>query len=195
MTARELRQFRERLGLTQDQMAAKLGTTQATYAKWETGRRGRDYRLDPDAPIPDEIAERARKIRPASESRYQPTAEELRVRNCIERQVCPFCGRGGFRVLARHTQAAHGVNARALREMAALPMAASICAPDFARELREARGARMAELAPKAAAARAKTHRGSKVELTRGGIVGRAKANRRRAGLEAPHRDLSLDDR
>lgn len=35
----KLREYRKRLGLTQKQIAEKIGVTQATVQRWETGKR------------------------------------------------------------------------------------------------------------------------------------------------------------
>ncbi len=46
--ARQVRALRDHLGLTQEQMAAELGTRQQTISEWETGRyqpRGTSARL------------------------------------------------------------------------------------------------------------------------------------------------------
>ena len=184
MTARELRALRERLGRTQYEMAAALGINQPHYAKIEAGRWGRAYRLDPDRLVPDEIARRALELRPLRESRLRPTAEELRIRKCIERRVCPFCGRGGWRVLARHTQAVHGVDARTLRELAALPLRASICDPEHADRIRETRQNHLRKNALKGAREAARQLRGTRRTYTRGGVVARARANRKRGTSE-----------
>lgn len=39
MTATEVRQIRERLRLTQDELAERLGTTQTAISYWEAGKR------------------------------------------------------------------------------------------------------------------------------------------------------------
>lgn len=36
MRAMDIREIRRRLGLTQDELALRLGTTQATVSRWET---------------------------------------------------------------------------------------------------------------------------------------------------------------
>jgi hypothetical protein len=54
------------------------------------------------------------------------------IRQAIAEQVCPWCGRGPFKMLAGHTQRAHGVDCDALREMAGLIKAASLCDSDYA---------------------------------------------------------------
>jgi DNA-binding transcriptional regulator YiaG len=46
--ARQVRALRQHLGLTQEQMAAEMGTRQQTISEWETGRyqpRGTSARL------------------------------------------------------------------------------------------------------------------------------------------------------
>ena len=40
MTPTRLKQLRQRLGLTQTELAAQLGVTQNTVARWETSVRG-----------------------------------------------------------------------------------------------------------------------------------------------------------
>lgn len=59
------------------------------------------------------------------------------VRECIADCLCPICGAGPFKVLAAHTNRAHGVDRFALRELADLPIRASVCSNEFAERARE----------------------------------------------------------
>ncbi len=47
MTGRTLKRFRRRAGLTQARLAAKLGVSRNTVARWESGRGddGRSWRI------------------------------------------------------------------------------------------------------------------------------------------------------
>lgn len=47
-------------------------------------------------------------------------------RRCVIAGICPFCGRGPFRVLAGHTQKVHGVDRFELRELADLTYSTSL---------------------------------------------------------------------
>jgi hypothetical protein len=60
------------------------------------------------------------------------------LRECIQAQRCPLCGRAGLRSLANHTVTAHQIYAHELRELAGLPADAPLCSPalsDCHREL------------------------------------------------------------
>jgi hypothetical protein len=48
------------------------------------------------------------------------------VRAAVEAQLCPFCGKGPFTVVALHTNHAHGIDRRQLRDLAGLYYSASI---------------------------------------------------------------------
>jgi len=62
------------------------------------------------------------------------TAAELR--EAIEHFTCPFCGRGPFQVLARHTSHAHDISGEMLRDMAGYSSKhAVICAPEFSKRV------------------------------------------------------------
>jgi transposase len=56
----------------------------------------------------------------------------------IEAQMCPWCGAGPYKVLAAHTNKAHGIDRSELRKLAGLSQSASICAPDYSEDRREA---------------------------------------------------------
>jgi predicted transcriptional regulator len=67
--------------------------------------------------------------------------DQVRLRECIQAQRCPWCGRAGLRSLANHTVTAHQIYAHELRELAGLPADAPLCSPalsechrDLARE-------------------------------------------------------------
>lgn len=56
------------------------------------------------------------------------------VREAIRAGTCPWCGRGPWKVLARHVHAAHGFDRFELRAAAGLKKHASICDPAFSEE-------------------------------------------------------------
>jgi hypothetical protein len=67
--------------------------------------------------------------------------DQAGLRECIQAQRCPWCGRAGLRSLANHTVTAHQIYAHELRELAGLPADAPLCSPalsdchrDLARE-------------------------------------------------------------
>lgn len=181
MTARELRAHRERLGMTQYELAKALECSQPRIEALERGRYGRKKLIDPSREVPADVAAAVMKLRPVRRPLIRPTEQEQWVRDCIARQVCPICGRGGWKLLARHTQMVHGVGGRELREMAALPADASICAPDLAKARREAHAERLRTIASDGGKAAAAVIAGKRRTLGRGGKVGRAVANRRRS--------------
>jgi hypothetical protein len=53
--------------------------------------------------------------------------DQATLRECIEAQRCPWCGREGLRSLANHTVLVHEVYAHELRELAGLPPDAPLC--------------------------------------------------------------------
>ncbi len=65
----------------------------------------------------------------------EPTPEELRA--AVETQLCPWCGEGPWQLLARHTQAAHGVAAAEFRERAELGYREPLCSSEFSSMARE----------------------------------------------------------
>jgi hypothetical protein len=69
-----------------------------------------------------------------------PSEEALR--SAIEAQTCPWCGAGPFKVLAAHTNKAHGVDRSELRRLAGLNSGASICSPEFSDQARSSLTAR-----------------------------------------------------
>lgn len=69
-----------------------------------------------------------------------PSAQALR--EFIQAQACPWCGKGPFTMLAGHTQRQHGVSAAELRRMAVLNKDAPLCSPDLSQTHREARQGR-----------------------------------------------------
>lgn len=181
MTAREFRAHRERLGMTQYEMARALDISQYTVYRLEHGQAGRSRIADPDRPVPHDLAKRARALRPQPRPSLRPTAEEVHWRRCIERSECPLCGRGRFRVLAQHTTLTHGVNARELRERAGLPLHASICDPEYAEEIGRTRRSHLSAIAGKGAARIREVRTGSRMPHSRGGALSRVQANRRRS--------------
>lgn len=60
------------------------------------------------------------------------------VRFAIEAQLCPFCGKGPFVIVALHTNHAHGIDRRELRDLAGIYYSASITPPEHRAERAEA---------------------------------------------------------
>jgi hypothetical protein len=64
--------------------------------------------------------------------------DQARLRECIDAQPCPWCGRAGLRSLANHTVLAHGgVYADELRDLAGLPADAPLCSPALSERHRD----------------------------------------------------------
>lgn len=80
-----------------------------------------------------------------------PSAEALQ--RAIEAQVCPWCGEGPFRLLAVHTNKAHGVDRYELRQMAGLSRSAPVCSPEVSENRRANLLSRPQEIQEKWAAA------------------------------------------
>ncbi|MFE7906511.1 hypothetical protein [Streptomyces albogriseolus] len=74
---------------------------------------------------------------PAGQSERRVSYDPEAVRAAIEAQLCPFCGRGPYKVIAVHTNKTHGIDKWELREMAGLTTRDSICAPEYASRARE----------------------------------------------------------
>ncbi|GAW54732.1 hypothetical protein PD653_2146 [Nocardioides sp. PD653] len=53
------------------------------------------------------------------------------IRRAVEALLCPWCGKGPFKLLARHTNHAHGIDRNELRDRAGLTYSASISSPDL----------------------------------------------------------------
>jgi ROS/MUCR transcriptional regulator protein len=62
-----------------------------------------------------------------------PPSEEA-VRRAVEALMCPWCGKGPFKLLARHTNAAHGIDRNELRDRAGLCYNASVSSPDLSAQ-------------------------------------------------------------
>lgn len=65
-------------------------------------------------------------------------------REAILAGMCPFCGKTGFKMLAGHTQRAHGVDRLELRAMGGFVLRESVCAPELSEAFRERTAARRA---------------------------------------------------
>lgn len=81
--------------------------------------------------------------------------ESARRRALVLAGSCPWCGRDGFLSIAKHTQATHGIDRRALREAIGLPWTARICSPEVSERRREinkttGRSERLRDLRPPA---------------------------------------------
>lgn len=64
-----------------------------------------------------------------------PTREAIR--EAIEAGKCPWCGRGPYQLLAGHTNKKHGISHIELRDLAGVPLNASICSPEYSERKRE----------------------------------------------------------
>lgn len=80
---------------------------------------------------------RLAKTSPAGQADRAVSYDPAAVRAAINAQTCPICGNGPYKVLAVHTNKAHGIDRRELREMAGLTSNDSICAPEYAQGARE----------------------------------------------------------
>ena len=67
------------------------------------------------------------------------------VAEAIQTQMCPWCGRGPWVRLSKHTHWAHGFSADDLREMAGLPESVSTCSEENSEQVRVAQGMRSEE--------------------------------------------------
>lgn len=67
---------------------------------------------------------------------------EESIREKVLEGMCPFCPAGPFKLLARHTNVAHGVDRRELRLLAGLPFTRSILDQEFRTRISEERRAR-----------------------------------------------------
>lgn len=63
--------------------------------------------------------------------------DEETLRGFIEAQMCPWCPKGPFKVLAQHTYRAHGIGGPELRERAGLYKRERICSPEIGEHHRE----------------------------------------------------------
>lgn len=62
---------------------------------------------------------------------------ETAILAAIESQTCPWCGAGPYKMLAGHTNKAHGVDRQELRRLAGLDSRSSICAPERSEDARK----------------------------------------------------------
>lgn len=85
-------------------------------------------------PWSEKIAQANRRTAPTGsmagvhEAAIAPSKEALQA--AIKSQICPWCGRGPFRALAIHTNAAHGVGRLELRDLAGVPRSSSVCSQE-----------------------------------------------------------------
>lgn len=63
--------------------------------------------------------------------------DEAEIRSIVAAGMCPWCDKGPWLSIARHTNSAHGVDRKQLRELAGLPWTASICSPEVSARRRE----------------------------------------------------------
>lgn len=100
--------------------------------------------------------------------------DEKTLRGFIEAQMCPWCPKGPFKVLAKHTYRAHGIGGPELRERAGLYKRASICSPEEADHHRALVLARLEDPAYKAKVdARMASAATRKRQLSRAGLAQR----------------------
>lgn len=59
------------------------------------------------------------------------------IRESIESGICPWCGRGPYKMLAGHVNGQHGIDRFELRELAGLTRHVSICDPAYSDERRD----------------------------------------------------------
>ncbi|MBK6040828.1 hypothetical protein [Streptomyces sp. MBT55] len=64
-----------------------------------------------------------------------PTREEIQAG--IEAQICPWCGKGPFKILAGHTTRLHGVDRLQLRDLAGLLYRTPVCDPSVTADYQE----------------------------------------------------------
>lgn len=76
-----------------------------------------------------------------------------RVREFLDAYLCPWCGAGPFKVVAAHTNKAHGVNKRELRERAGLSLSTKITPAEFSEQLSESSRDHLAAISVKGRAA------------------------------------------
>jgi hypothetical protein len=95
-------------------------------------------------PNKEERAKRRAKLVQAGEARLDmlrdgsATAEQVtEMREAVLRGDCPLCGESGFKSIAGHCQAMHGVLSRDLRDLLGLTYTESICSPTLSATLRE----------------------------------------------------------
>ena len=60
------------------------------------------------------------------------------IREAIVTQICPWCGKGPFAMLAVHTNKAHDIDKWQLRELAGYTTRQALCAPDISEKMRQA---------------------------------------------------------
>lgn len=102
-------------------------------AKGDRSER-RKYRGTPESVV-NAKTKLARPVNGTAEPVVAPSQEAIR--QAIESGICPWCGRGPFKMLAGHVNGQHGIDRFEFREMAGLTRHTSICDPAFADERRE----------------------------------------------------------
>lgn len=60
------------------------------------------------------------------------------IRRCVAEQICPFCGRGPYKMLPVHTNKSHGVDKWELRELAGMSTTETLCSPESVDAMRAA---------------------------------------------------------
>lgn len=84
--------------------------------------------------------ENANKIESANRRRHPnagafgpqvPTFSPDYVHGYLDQQLCPWCGRGPFKVVALHVAQVHGIGRKELRDLAGLKSNDSICSKEF----------------------------------------------------------------
>lgn len=70
-----------------------------------------------------------------------------RMRALIFAGVCPWCGEGPLKILAAHTNKAHGIDRNELRDGAGIPRSRKLTSPDYSQKLAEVHGDRLRSMA------------------------------------------------
>lgn len=65
------------------------------------------------------------------------TEQVTEMRMAVLRGDCPLCGESGFKNIAGHCQAMHGVLSRELRDLLELTYTERICSPEYSAKMRE----------------------------------------------------------
>lgn len=66
-----------------------------------------------------------------------PTFSPEVVKAHLDQQLCPWCGRGPFKVVALHVSQTHGIGRKELRDLAGLKANDSICSDEVSKHRRQ----------------------------------------------------------
>lgn len=104
---------------------------------------------------PEQLRQAAlRRRHPAGVKEPVVAPSQAAIREAIEAQTCPFCGRGPFKMLPVHTNKTHGVDKWELRDLAGLTTRDALCSPEALAKMAAAYDPDQGALARAAAAAR-----------------------------------------